>query len=85
LTFSILSVGLLHRPHRDTVPGTVKDIIKTEWDGIKQVHAIVATHDDKGNVLAKLYRAGVETNETVSVDISTGGGRSRYLHASVMK
>ena len=41
--------------------------------------------DDKGNVLASLYRAGIETNETVSVNISTGGGSSSYIHASVMK
>ena len=85
LTFSIVSVGIFHRPHRETVPGTVREIIKTEWDGITQVHAIIETQDDKGNVLAKLYRAGIETNETISVNISTGGGRSSYVHASVMK
>jgi len=83
LTFSILSVGIFHRPRKETVPGTVKEIIKTEWDGITQVHAIIETQDDKGNVLAKLYRAGIETNETISVNISTGGGSKSYLHASV--
>ena len=85
LTFSIISVGIFHRQHKETLPGTVKEIIKTEWNGIKDVHAIIETQDDKGNVLASLYRAGIETNETVSVNISTGGGSSSYIHASVMK
>lgn len=84
LTFSVLSVGIIHRSNKYEVPGIVTEIIKTEWNGITEVHALIDTQDDKGNVLARLYRAGIETNDTIIVNISTGKGSASYIHASVM-
>ena len=84
LTFSILSLGVFHRTNKEEVQGTVKEIIKTEWGGINQVHAIIETKDGKGNVLAKLYKAGIESNDTVAVKISSGGSSRSYINASVM-
>ncbi|MCF7818348.1 MAG: hypothetical protein K9M54_10755 [Kiritimatiellales bacterium] len=84
LTFSILSIGVFHRPNKKEVQGAVKEIIETEWNGISQVHAIIETEDGKGNVLAKLYKVGVESNDTVAVKISSGGSSRSYIHASVM-
>ena len=84
LTFSILSLGFLHKQGKHEVTGTVKELIKTEWDGIDEVNALIETKDGKGNVLAKLYKAGIESNDTVTVKISTGGSNRSYIHASVM-
>lgn len=84
LTFTILSIGVFHRPGTEEVQGTVKETIKTEWNGIRQVHAVIETEDGKGNVLATLYTAGVESNDTVAVKISSGGSSRSYIHARVM-
>ncbi len=83
LTFSILSLGVFNRTDRHRVSGTVTQLIRTEWDGIVRINAIIETDDDKGTVLATLYRAGVDTNDTVAVDISTGGKGRSYIHASI--
>ena len=84
LAFTILSLCVFHQTHKEQVPGTVKEIIKTEWDGITEVHALIETEDNKGNVLAKLYRAGIETNDTITVNLSTSGRSRSHIHASVL-
>lgn len=84
LTFSILSLGILNRGAKHQVPGVVKELIRTEWDGIREVNALIETQDGKGTVLARLYTAGIETNDEVRVNLSTGGKRHSFIHASVM-
>lgn len=65
------------------VSGTVQEIIKTEWNGFKEVHAVVETKDGKGKVLVKVYRAGYEKGDVVPLEITTSKRHEGYLHSSI--
>lgn len=85
LTFSILSVGIFHRSEKQKIEGEVKQIIETNWNGYSSIDAIIETNDGLGNIIATIYKPGVNEGDKVVVDATTGRSSSSYIHASVMR
>lgn len=83
LTFSIISFGLLNKRNEHHVSGTIREIFKTEWNGFKEVHALVETGDGKGNVMVSVYRAGSEKGDDVPLVISTSDRGRGYIFATI--
>lgn len=83
LTFSIVGFVIFDRSADHDVSGTIQEIIETEWDGFKEVHALVETKDGKGNVMVRIYRAGSEKGDEVSLEISTRDRAGGYIFSKV--
>jgi len=83
LTFSIVSLVFLNRSTEHDVSGKIQETIETEWDGFKEVHAVVETKDGKGNVMVKIYRAGSEKGDEVSLEISTRDRAGGYIYSKI--
>ncbi|MDF3128558.1 hypothetical protein P0Y35_05065 [Kiritimatiellaeota bacterium B1221] len=81
LTLTIFSFQFFHKSIESTVSGEIIRIERAEWDGYKEVISEIKTDDNKGTVFVKLYNAGFEVGDPVSVKISTSGAGIGYVHA----
>ena len=84
LTFSIVAMLSFGKRTKHEVPGTVKEVIETEWNDYKEVNAIVETSDGKGSVLLTIYQPGIKEGDNVKVEISENESSS-YIHSSIVR
>ncbi|GEM_PF-4230274 len=85
LFFTLFSITVWNKSDKTKVYGEVIKIHTHEWNGIKETNALVETEDGKGVVQVRVYSAGLNVGDRVSVDINTGRNLANYMHASISR